>query len=82
MTDVWRCDITGNPVGTDTRMVGAPPCECQGCKGYDKDVEAIARIIDPVAFLNGLPDNIFTRGARHVAFDKAVAIINRHHATS
>lgn len=28
----WRCDITGNPVGTDTRMIGAPPCVCQGCR--------------------------------------------------
>lgn len=28
---IWRCDVTGNPVGTDTRMIGAPACECQGC---------------------------------------------------
>jgi hypothetical protein len=28
----WRCEVTGNPVGTDTRMVGAPPCDCQGCR--------------------------------------------------
>ena len=28
----WRCDITGFPVGTDTRMIGAPPCDCQGCR--------------------------------------------------
>lgn len=27
----WRCDITKNPVGTDTKMIGAPPCICQGC---------------------------------------------------
>lgn len=26
----WRCDVTGNPVGSDTEMVGAPPCMCQG----------------------------------------------------
>ncbi len=30
----WRCDRTGNPVGTDTVMVGAPPCKCQGCRAY------------------------------------------------
>jgi hypothetical protein len=30
--NVWRCDVTGNPVGTDTRMIGAPPCQCQGCR--------------------------------------------------
>lgn len=29
---VWRCDVTGNPVGTDTVMIGAPPCDCQGCR--------------------------------------------------
>jgi hypothetical protein len=28
----WRCERTGNPVGTDTVMVGAPPCTCQGCR--------------------------------------------------
>lgn len=32
---IWRCDITGNPVGTDTRMIGAPPCDCQGCRAAD-----------------------------------------------
>lgn len=29
---MWRCDVTKNPVGTDTRMIGAPPCKCQGCR--------------------------------------------------
>jgi hypothetical protein len=29
---IWRCDITNNPVDTDTRMVGAGLCECQGCR--------------------------------------------------
>lgn len=29
---IWHCDITGNPVGTDTRMIGAGPCGCQGCQ--------------------------------------------------
>jgi NTP pyrophosphatase (non-canonical NTP hydrolase) len=28
----WRCDVTGNPVGTDTVMIGASPCDCQGCR--------------------------------------------------
>lgn len=28
----WRCEITGNPVRTDTRMIGSPPCDCQGCR--------------------------------------------------
>lgn len=38
MTDItqlvtdWRCDRTGNPVGTDTRAIGAGPCPCQGCR--------------------------------------------------
>ena len=29
---IWHCEITGNPVGTDTRVIGAPPCACQGCR--------------------------------------------------
>lgn len=29
-THVWRCDVTKNPVGTDTEMLGCP-CRCQGC---------------------------------------------------
>lgn len=29
---VERCELTGNPVGTDTRAVGAPPCECPSCR--------------------------------------------------
>ena len=27
----YRCLVTGNPVGTDTEMVGHP-CECQMCR--------------------------------------------------
>lgn len=27
----WRCDVTGNPVGTDTQRVGYQ-CMCQGCR--------------------------------------------------
>ena len=29
----WRCDVTGNPVGTDTQMIGYT-CDCQGCRAY------------------------------------------------
>jgi hypothetical protein len=32
MEMVWRCDVTRNPVGTDTVKIGAPPCSCQGCR--------------------------------------------------
>lgn len=28
----WRCHITGNPVGTDARVIGAEQCGCQGCR--------------------------------------------------
>lgn len=31
MLEVWRCDKTGNPVGTDTVAIGYI-CMCQGCK--------------------------------------------------
>ena len=36
----WHCDITKNPVGTDTVMIGAPPCDCQGCRAADR-IEAL-----------------------------------------
>lgn len=26
----WRCDVTGNLIGTDTVMIGMPECQCQG----------------------------------------------------
>lgn len=32
----WRCDVTGNLVGTDTEMVGAPPCICQGHRAWHR----------------------------------------------
>lgn len=28
---ISRCDITGNPIGTDTRALGQP-CQCTSCK--------------------------------------------------
>jgi hypothetical protein len=27
----WRCDVTKNPVGTDTEVIGHS-CQCQGCR--------------------------------------------------
>lgn len=52
---VWRCDITGNPVGTDTRMIGAPNCGCQGCRAADKieGLEADLGSAVEVAFKRG-----------------------------
>ena len=35
MMYVWRCERTNNPVGTDTIMIGAPPCDCRGCRGVE-----------------------------------------------
>lgn len=29
---VRRCEVTGNPCGTDTRPEG-DPCRCEGCRG-------------------------------------------------
>lgn len=34
----WRCDKTGNPVGTDAVMLGAPLCKCQGCRASHETV--------------------------------------------
>lgn len=30
---MFRCEVTGNPVGTDTWKVGAP-CQCHECSAY------------------------------------------------
>ncbi|KKL96336.1 hypothetical protein LCGC14_1845570, partial [marine sediment metagenome] len=30
----WRCDVTNNPIGSDTVMIGAGFCQCQGCRAY------------------------------------------------
>lgn len=43
--DIWRCDITGNPVGTDTRMVGCT-CKCQGCKAGAEIERLLAALKD------------------------------------
>jgi len=42
----WRCDATGNPVGTDARMIGASPCDCQGCRAASALDAARARIVE------------------------------------
>lgn len=31
MREALRCHFTHNPPGTDTRMIGAPPCQCPAC---------------------------------------------------
>lgn len=38
---VLRCEVTGNPVGTDTRQVGFP-CHCENCSPPDKKERAAA----------------------------------------
>lgn len=43
---VWRCDKTGNPYGTDTIMIGYV-CDCQGCNAarHIRETEAeVARL--------------------------------------
>ena len=49
MTDTpdWRCDITGNPVGTDTRMIGAGPCNCQGCRAA-RAIAAMREVLERI----------------------------------
>lgn len=32
---MFRCEVTGNPVGTDTWKVGSP-CQCKECSAYLK----------------------------------------------
>lgn len=35
-----RCEVTGNPVGTDTWEVGHP-CQCRPCRVYVLTLEAL-----------------------------------------
>lgn len=59
--NIWRCDVTGNPVGTDTRMIGAPDCGCQGCRAADK-IDGLESDLDSavrVAFNQGA--HVWTR---------------------
>jgi hypothetical protein len=44
MSDL-RCEVTGHPCGTDTRMVGHP-CECQACRVHVEREEDRAAILD------------------------------------
>ena len=39
----WHCDVTRNPVGTDTVMIGASPCDCQGCRAAAR-IEALEKL--------------------------------------
>ncbi len=45
---VWRCEKTGNPVGTDTQMIGAPDCQCQGCRAH-RDLRTLRVVIRTLA---------------------------------
>jgi hypothetical protein len=44
----WHCDISKNPVGTDTVMIGAPPCDCQGCRAAAR-IEALEAALREIA---------------------------------
>lgn len=61
LTEIWRCDVTGNPYGTDTRMIGGPPCLCQGCRA----AATIERLTAEVA------------GARAKAIEDAILAVER-----
>ena len=41
--ELIRCDVTGNPWGTDTRMIGRP-CLCQGCRAGVRILELEAML--------------------------------------
>jgi hypothetical protein len=54
----WRCEVTNNPVGTDTRMIGAPECECRGCRGWEMERLATAFLCAEIDYMtiNNLGD--------------------------
>lgn len=50
-SEVWCCDVTTNPIGTDTEMVGAS-CACQACRMSGEIVrlqDALEEVANPLA---------------------------------
>jgi hypothetical protein len=62
------------PRSVGPRIVGIAE-EVRALAAARPDREGLARIIDSVAFCEGLPDNVFVRGARGVALSKADRIL-------
>jgi hypothetical protein len=61
----WYCDVTGNLVGTDTIMIGAAPCNCQGCRAfrvvnsyprYEQMREALADLVNVLDKIHADPN--------------------------
>lgn len=50
----WRCDVTGNPVGTDTRRIGAHPCGCQGCRAADEIERLRAAVVELTRIISNI----------------------------
>ena len=81
----WRCDITGNPVGTDTVMVGAPPCDCQGCRAANEN-DRLREALEPFATcwtdeeLDGAPDDMAIGNALEEGSQPTVGDLRRAQA--
>lgn len=55
--NVWCCDITRHQVGTDTIMVGAAPCGCQGCRAHAETARVRATVDRLTAALKWIADD-------------------------
>ena len=53
----WRCDWTGNEPGTDTRMIGTKPCECQGCRAHKQLTALRAKLAEVEGVLRSIAVN-------------------------
>lgn len=47
----WRCEVTNNMAGTDTRMIGAPDCQCRGCRGFEMERLATSFLCDEIDYM-------------------------------
>lgn len=63
----WICGVTGNPVGSDTRMIGEPPCECQGCRA-DREISRLRSELAAARELVEMWRAAFIQGWRHADF--------------
>lgn len=47
----WRCEVTNNPVGTDTRGADAPDCQCRGCRGHEMERLATSFLCNDIDYM-------------------------------
>lgn len=74
----WRCDVTGNPVDTDTRMIGAPPCDCQGCRAASELSRLKAKVEEQAATITQLQKWIDLHRGDTLSLENEFETMRRH----